>query len=106
MLGTHAEVYYQQKQYYLRDLSGCNATFLNGRPIHTETPLQTNDVIMFNEGGPKMKYLGEGRLAEVLEFSSQQPSPQEVPSISVSRDDITTQKEPSVKDLLKSFFKK
>jgi pSer/pThr/pTyr-binding forkhead associated (FHA) protein len=106
VMGQHAEIYFQNKQYFLKDLSGCNATLLNGRPIHTDTPLQFNDIITFGDGGPQLKYLDAGRLAEVIAQAEQQ-TPAEMPSISVSRDKIPeSQKEPSVKDLFKSFFKK
>ncbi len=102
VLAQHAEVFFQNGQYCLRDVSKLQATLLNGRPIYADTPLQNNDVIMFGDGGPQLRYLGQGRLAEVIEQAPpppQSPPPSPTPGPSVS-------KEPSVKDVLKSFFKK
>lgn len=67
VFGTHAEIYFQRGQYHLRDLTESHATLLNGRPIATDTPLQDNDTLTLSEGGPKLKYLGTGRFAEVIE---------------------------------------
>lgn len=102
VLPHHAEVFFQNGQYYLRDSSKTQATLLNGRPIHNDTPLQNNDVIAFGDGGPQLRYLGQGRLAEVIE-QMQAPSPAAppVPDMPTGK-----AKEPSVKDVLKSFFKK
>jgi pSer/pThr/pTyr-binding forkhead associated (FHA) protein len=102
VLPQHAEVFFQNGQYYLRDLSKLQATILNGRPIYADTPLQNNDVITFGDGGPQLRYLGQGRLAEVIEQPTpppQAPPPPPPPAPTVAR-------EPSVKDVLKSFFKK
>lgn len=102
VLPQHAEVFFQNGQYYVRDLSKLQATLLNGRPVHTDTPLQNNDVVMFGDGGPQLRYLGQGRLAEVID---QPPSPPQAPPPTPTPAP-TTSKEPSVKDVLKSFFKK
>lgn len=102
VMPTHAEVYFQNGQYYLRDTSGCQATLLNGRPMHADTPLQNNDVITLGDGGPQLRFLGQGRFAEVLE------QPLTPPPAPMSNTSTPAQipKEPSVKDVLKSFFKK
>jgi pSer/pThr/pTyr-binding forkhead associated (FHA) protein len=102
VMPTHAEVYFQNGQYYLRDASGCQATLLNGRPTHADTPLQNNDVITLGDGGPQLRFLGQGRFAEVLE------QPLTPPPAPMSNTSTPAQipKEPSVKDVLKSFFKK
>lgn len=103
VLPTHAEVFFQNGQYYLRDLSQCAATLLNGRPIHTDTPLQNNDTVSFGEGGPQLRYLGQGRLAEVIEHVQPPPAPTVAATAPAAPE---KPKEPSVKDVLKSFFKK
>jgi pSer/pThr/pTyr-binding forkhead associated (FHA) protein len=67
VFGTHAEVYYHTGQVFLRDLTQSGQTLLNGSVLHSATPLQSNDVITFAEGGPSLKYLGTGRFVEVIE---------------------------------------
>ncbi len=102
VLPAHAELYFQNSQYYLRDASQGQATLLNGRPIHTDTPLQDNDIIMLGDGGPQLRFLGQGRFAEVIE-QPRTPSP---PTPYGATSQPQTPKELSVKDVLKSFFKK
>jgi pSer/pThr/pTyr-binding forkhead associated (FHA) protein len=102
VLPMHAELFFQNGQYYLRDVSQSQATLLNGRPIHTDTPLQNNDVITLGDGGPQLRFLGQGRFAEVLE----QPFTPPPPFVATPSPQSQTPKEPSVKDVLKSFFKK
>lgn len=102
VLPTHAELLFQNSQYYLRDTSACQATLLNGRPIHTDTPLQNNDVVTLGDGGPQLRFLGQGRFAEVIDQPLTPP-----PSAPYAASPQTQKpKEPSVKDVLKSFFKK
>jgi len=60
----HAEIFYAQGQYYLKDLTENHQTLLNGKPIVGDSPLQENDIIQFSDGGPKLKYLGTGRFVE------------------------------------------
>ena len=98
---VHAELFYQNSQYYLRDASACQATLLNARPIHADTPLQNDDILTLGDGGPQLRFLGQGRFAEVIE----QPfTPPPVTATPVPQ--ALKPKEPSVKDVLKSFFKK
>lgn len=102
VMPMHAELFFQNGQYYLRDASQCQATLLNGRPVHTETPLQNNDVVMLGDGGPQLRFLGQGRFAEVIEQPHTPPPATPYATTSPS----LKPKEPSVKDVLKSFFKK
>lgn len=102
VLPTHAELLFQTGQYYLHDASQCQATLLNGRPIHADTPLQNNDIVMLGDGGPQLRFLGQGRFAEVIEQPlTPPPLFAATPAVQVHKT-----KEPSVKDVLKSFFKK
>jgi hypothetical protein len=41
----HAEVYYEQGSYFLRDLGSKNGTYLNGQPVTTPAELHDNDEI-------------------------------------------------------------
>lgn len=103
VMPTHAELFFQNGQYYLRDTSACQATLLNARPIHADTPLQNNDVVTLGDGGPQLRFLGQGRFAEVLE---QPLTPPPEPYAATPAPQTQKPKEPSVKDVLKSFFKK
>jgi predicted component of type VI protein secretion system len=80
VFGNHAEVFFRQGQYFLRDLTESHATLLNGRPLAGDTPLQDNDVLELNEAGPRLRYLGAGRFAELLETRPEPPPSQPLES--------------------------
>jgi pSer/pThr/pTyr-binding forkhead associated (FHA) protein len=82
VFSPHAEVFFRQGQYYLRDLTESHATLLNGRAISSDAPLQENDLVELSESGPKMRYLGVGRFAEVIEtvVAPPPPPPAEAPA--------------------------
>ena len=101
VMPVHAELFYQNSQYYLRDASACQATLLNARPIHADTPLQNHDIVTLGDGGPQLRFLGQGRFAEVIEQPFTPP-----PITTTPAPQALKPKEPSVKDVLKSFFKK
>lgn len=62
---VHAEIFHQNNQYYIRDLTNSHATLLNGKAVGYDSLLQENDVIEFSEGGPCLRYLGTGRFVEL-----------------------------------------
>lgn len=66
VFGFHAELYFSQGQYFIRDLTPGGEIFLNDRPLQAPTPLQDNDVITLGEGGPQLKHIGSGRFSEVI----------------------------------------
>ncbi|MBI5017307.1 MAG: FHA domain-containing protein [Deltaproteobacteria bacterium] len=103
VFGTHAEIYVRQGQYHLRDLTESQATLLNGRAILADTPLQENDVVGLCEGGPKLRYLGSGRLAEVIEAS---PEPPPRPAPAAPESPAAVPPGSSLADRMKSLFRK
>lgn len=66
VFGAHAEIFFRNGQYYLRDLTESRETLLNDKPLQTPTPLQEGDELTFGEGGPRLKYIGTGRFSEVI----------------------------------------
>ncbi|MDH5730551.1 MAG: FHA domain-containing protein, partial [Gammaproteobacteria bacterium] len=60
----HAEVFHAQGNYFLRDLTSNRGTFINDRAIQGDTILQQNDVVMFGDGGPRLRFVGSGRFVE------------------------------------------
>lgn len=105
VFGTHAEIYYRLGQYYLRDLTQSEATLLNGRAITADTPLQENDILGFSQGGPKLRYLGSGRLAEVIEAPAEErrPAAQAAPP---TPGDGMVRDEASLANRVRSLFRK
>lgn len=65
ILDRHAQLLFNQNQYWIKDLTGQQLVKVNQRPCEGEVPLQANDVVMLSPQGPVLQFLGGGRLAEV-----------------------------------------
>ena len=60
----HAQVFFSQNQYWIKDLTGQKSVHINGQPIPFQAPLNVNDELALTPGGPVFRFLGEGRMAE------------------------------------------
>ncbi|MBZ5538208.1 MAG: trypsin-like peptidase domain-containing protein [Acidobacteriia bacterium] len=60
----HAEIYFDNCEYYLRDLGSSRGTFVNDHEID-EIILKEGDVLEFGEGGPKVRFHVEMAKGEV-----------------------------------------
>lgn len=103
----HAQIFFTQDQYWLKDLTGKGLVQINSRPVGIQSPMAPNDEISFSPGGPVLRFLGEGRLAEVEE------APVEKPSVSLEKEkEVTRRNFPEEKpshdilSVLKNFFKR
>lgn len=67
ILDEHAQVFYRQNQYWVKDLTGQTIVRVNMRPIPLQIALAVNDVVSLAPTGPTFRFVGEGRLAEVEE---------------------------------------
>ncbi len=74
ILDQHAQVFFAQNQYWVKDLTGSRAVQINGQPIGLQAPLKADDELALTPKGPVFRFLGEGRLAEIVS-----PSPVEPP---------------------------
>ncbi len=63
----HAQIFFSQNQYWIKDLTGQKSIRVNQRPIDFKSPLTVNDKITLSPKGPIFRFLGDGRLAEVIE---------------------------------------
>lgn len=61
----HAEIFYRQGAYRVRDLSGQHLVFIDGRSVDGEIPLQPGSRLSLGRRGPAFRFLGEGRLDEI-----------------------------------------
>jgi pSer/pThr/pTyr-binding forkhead associated (FHA) protein len=64
ILDLHAEIYFADEQYYIRDLTGGQMITTNGIPVEQGAILHTNDILAFSQSGPFFRFLGNGRLSE------------------------------------------
>lgn len=61
----HAQFYFSQNRYWIRDLTGRGAVRVNKVRVESEVPLSPDDEIECAPKGPRFRFLGEGRLAEI-----------------------------------------
>jgi pSer/pThr/pTyr-binding forkhead associated (FHA) protein len=71
----HAQVFFSQNQYWIKDLTGQRLVQINQQPIPFQASLTLYDNIALSPQGPVFRFLGEGRLAEVAEPAAEEPSP-------------------------------
>ena len=82
----HAQVFFSQNQYWIKDLTGQRLVQVNRQPIPFQAPFTLYDNIALSPQGPVFRFLGEGRLAEVAE------PPAEEPSSSIEKNDGATKR--------------
>jgi len=71
-----AQIFFAQDQYWIKDLTGSSAISINGMPISGQAPLQPDAQIALSSQGPKFRFLGGGRLAEVEDPVPESPAPE------------------------------
>jgi pSer/pThr/pTyr-binding forkhead associated (FHA) protein len=82
ILDRHAQFYFSQDQYWVKDLTGKGLVMINGRSIPLKAPLHPENRLSFGSQGPSFRFLGGGRLAEIEEAAPQKsvrqtPGPKE-----------------------------
>ena len=73
----HARIFFSQDQYWIEDLTGQKALRINQQSVDIRSPLGINDEISMSAHGPRFRFLGEGRLAEIEEIPAEEPFPSE-----------------------------
>lgn len=76
----HAQFFFTQGQYYIKDLTGQNRILINGSPIELQVALNANDLVAFSAQGPVFRFLSGGRLVEVEPTESQEHTATEPPA--------------------------
>jgi hypothetical protein len=64
ILDRQVELFFDQDQYWVKDLTGRSLVSIDGRPIGIEAPLVPNCLLSLSPKGPTFRFLGGGRLAE------------------------------------------
>jgi len=84
----HAQIYFDNDQYCIKDLTGRQSISIHGAPINTEAVLRPEDVLALGNNGPAFRFLGGGRLAEI-----EQPSTVPAAEIDAMQEKNTTSRE-------------
>lgn len=61
----HAQFYFAEGRYWIKDLTGAGMIAINGLPISGQAPLDPECQIALTPQGPRFRFLGGGRLAEI-----------------------------------------
>lgn len=61
----HAQIFFSQNRYWIKDLTGMNSITIGGMHINVQAGLEPDMQLSLSEQGPKFRFLGGGRLAEV-----------------------------------------
>ncbi len=85
ILDKHAQIFFAQGQYHIKDLTGKNMLSVNGRTLELQSPIGSDDILALSPGGPKFRFLGGGRLMEIEEPEQDVPSTHEMVKGSVRK---------------------
>ena len=102
----HAQIFFAQGMYWIKDLTGSVSISLNGIPIQTHASLQADMTVSLAAQGPKFRFLGGGRLAEIEDQPAPKPSapaPPAAPADNQSRE--KAEKPGKTGALFKKFFR-
>lgn len=75
----HAQIFFASDQYWIKDLTGRATILINSRPIHDQAALEPDMQLALSESGPKFRFIGGGRLAEVDDPLPEMPTPSPPP---------------------------
>ena len=100
----HIQIFFSDNEYYAKDLTGRSMVSINGRPVGTQSVIAQGAELSLTEQGPKFRFLGGGRLAEI-----QDVVPEPLEKTDAESNLMGSDSEPSVpqkksKSLFKNFF--
>ena len=72
---SHAQIFFSNNQYWIKDLTGKNLISINASPISLQASLNAHDILALSPQGPRFTFLGQGRLAEIEDPASGQAQP-------------------------------
>jgi pSer/pThr/pTyr-binding forkhead associated (FHA) protein len=64
ILDRHIQLFFDQDQYWVKDLTGRNMVLINAVPVRIQAPLNPDNLLSLSSAGPTFRFLGGGRLAE------------------------------------------
>ena len=78
ILQHHAQIFFDDGQYWIKDLTGRNLLTIDSQTIGSQGPLQANSHLSFSPEGPRFQFLGDGRLMEIEGIKASVATPQGV----------------------------
>lgn len=74
LLAEHAQIFFRDNQYWVKDLTGRGLLMINQQPVQSESSLPADSCLALTAKGPNFQFLGDGRLAE-LQITEEKPKP-------------------------------
>ena len=71
LAGRHIQIFFSGNEYYAKDLTERGMVSINGRPVGTQAVIAQGAELSLTEQGPKFRFLGGGRLAEIQDVVSE-----------------------------------
>jgi len=71
VLDRHAQIFFHQDKYWVKDLTGHSLIMVNRQPISFEAALSADDELALSPQGPFFRFLGGGGFAEMEESAVQ-----------------------------------
>jgi pSer/pThr/pTyr-binding forkhead associated (FHA) protein len=106
ILEQHAQIFFNQGQYWVKDLTGRNQVAINGSPVPSQAALQPESRLSLSANGPNFRFLGAGRLAEIEEAPLQKTDlPPQAPEIPPTAANKPIAPPKAAKKILGKFFK-
>jgi pSer/pThr/pTyr-binding forkhead associated (FHA) protein len=65
VIDQHAQIFFREGQYYVKDLTGQNSVLINGQPVKLGKPLNPDNRLELSPHGPKFRFLSGGKLFEI-----------------------------------------
>ncbi len=102
----HAEIFFAEEQYWVKDLTGSGAVQINGTPVQSGSPVKMNDELVLAPGGPAFRFLGQGRFVELEKPASDEPPPiQEQEGVNQGQETDQPPVDKGRKSLFSKYFK-
>jgi pSer/pThr/pTyr-binding forkhead associated (FHA) protein len=71
LAGRHLQIFFSENEYYAKDLTGQSMVSINGRPVGTQSVIAQGAELSLTDRGPKFRFLGGSRLAEIQDVVSE-----------------------------------
>jgi len=65
LAAQHAQIFFSQGSYRIKDLTGQNSILINNQPILSPAALTPGDKLFFTATGPAFQFMEGGRMAEI-----------------------------------------
>ena len=100
----HIQIFFYDNDYYAKDLTGRSMVSINGRPVGAQSVIAQGAELSLTHQGPRFRFLGGGRLAEIQDMVSEPLEKTDAESNLKEPDSEPSVPQKKSKSLFKNFF--